>query len=146
MIYIKKTCPKCGKLIQNWKSDSESTMLNIGIPFEQCPSCKTLLIKPKTKEVNMLTTGDYIVMFLRDSFLSLLFCFFIAGIISMVFTNLLELSDEQSANLLGIMAFVCVTIYIFSYIKQLKEEISKSNERLKDKEYAKIIDKIKEDK
>lgn len=142
MIYVKKSCPKCGATIQNWKSDAESTMLNIGVPFEQCQNCKEFLIKPNTKEVNMLTFSDYIIMFIRDSFLTLLFCLFISSVISLFFSNLLELTDEQSASLLGVVTIICVIIYLFSYIKQFKKEINSSKERLKNKEYAKIIDKI----
>ena len=40
--YVKKICPNCNCVIQNYKSDNTYGMVDIGIPFEICPNCKTI--------------------------------------------------------------------------------------------------------
>ena len=73
MKLVKKTCPNCGYIIQNYTKDNTHGMIGIGIPYTSCPSCKTILIEKNIKEKNMLTTFDYIRMWFWNIFTALIF-------------------------------------------------------------------------
>lgn len=140
--YVKKICPNCGFVIQNYKLDNTYGLINIGISFEICPQCKIILIKKGIKEVNMMNTFDYIRIFLRDFIGAVMICFIPTILLYHLFNYLLDFNNNQSITFVAIVFLTFIGFYTRNYIKQFKKEVVESNKRLKNKEYLKIIEQI----
>ena len=140
--YVKKICPNCGYVIQNYKLDNAYGLINIGIPFEVCPQCKTFLIKKGIKEVNMMNSFDYIRIFLRDFVGAVMICFIPTILLYHLFNYLFDLNNNQSIVFVVIVFLTFIGFYTRNYIKQFKKEVIESKNRLKNKDYFKIIEQI----
>ena len=107
--YVKKICPNCNCVIQNYKSDNTYGMVDIGIPFEICPNCKTILIKKNIKEINMLTSIDYI----RIWFWNIISGIILGGLISLFITAIISnILNTNDIDIVFIITFITIlTIY-----------------------------------
>lgn len=141
--YVKKICPNCNCVIQNYKSDNTYGMVDIGIPFEICPNCKTILIKKNIKEINMLTSIDYI----RIWFWNIISGIILGGLISLFITAIISnILNTNDIDIVFIITFITIlTIYFVKCYQAFRKKIDESSNRLKDKEYLKLIEKLKKD-
>lgn len=142
MVYITKKCTNCGYVIQNHEVDTNGSSLDIGYPFEECPNCKKYLVNPKRKEINMLTTKDWIVIIFRNAISGLMLCGIIGVLLALLSSKLFNLTDDQSITTWIILTVIICILYFKKIIDSYKIKIHESNERLKDKKYAKLINDI----
>lgn len=140
--YVKKICPNCGFVIQNYKLDNTYGLINIGIPFEICPQCKTILIKKGIKEINMMNSFDYIRIVFRDFIGAILICFIPTILLYHIFNYLFNFNDNQSIIFILIVFLTFIGFYTMNYIRQFKKDVIESKNRLKNKDYSKIIEQI----
>lgn len=140
--YVKKICPNCGFVIQNYKLDNTYGLINIGIPFEICPQCKTILIKKGIKEINMMNSFDYIRIVFRDFIGAILICFIPSILLYHIFNYLFNFNDNQSMIFILIVFLTFIGFYTMNYIRQFKKDVIESKNRLKNKDYSKIIEQI----
>ena len=118
-------------------------MVDIGIPFEICPNCKTILIKKNIKEINMLTSIDYI----RIWFWNIISGIILGGLISLFITAIISnILNTNDIDIVFIITFITIlTIYFVKCYQAFRKKINESSNRLKDKEYLKLIEKLKKD-
>lgn len=138
--YVKKICPNCDYVIQNYTLDNTYGMVDIGIPFEICPKCQTLLLKKNIKEFNMLTKFDYVRMWFWNILSSLL----LSGIISGAITALiLKIFNSNNGYYFFIFWTTIFVYFIKNYYTTQKKQIKESKERLQNAEYKKLIEQIR---
>lgn len=142
MVYVTKKCPDCGYLIQNHKVDTAGSSLDIGYPFEQCPNCKKYMVNPKRKEVNMLTTTDWLVMISKEIIIGIMLAAFVGIIATFLIGKIFNFSDEQMQTSWIIFIIMISIIYYKNSFIGFKNKINESKERLKNKKYAKLVDEI----
>lgn len=133
---IKKTCPNCNHIIENWHLDNGYWILNIGNPIVICPSCKTILVDKNIKEAIMLKWYDYLRIIISD-----IICSLVAAGLLLIFTIFvfkLNLTDENYLALYIVFLLVIATIII----NKFNNDISKSKERTSDKSYYNLLKKL----
>lgn len=139
--YVKKICPNCNYVIQNYKLDNTYGMIDIGIPFEICPQCQTILIKKNIKEINMMSKIDYIKIWLWNISSGIILGGLFSLFLSAIIINLFNLKKHYGL----IMLFTFITtfgLYLYKCNRTLTIQKEKSEERLKNKEYHLMIEKI----
>lgn len=126
---IKKKCGKCGYVIENWHNYSG---FGIGKPFTQCPRCREVQRDGQYKEWIMFNEFDYIRYFwpiLGVPFIA----FMIVAII--IYMPAAFLRIEVNEVIIYILTFILSILLLFRWIKEAKNEINASIERIKYIEY-----------
>lgn len=144
MKLVKKTCPNCGYIIQNYTRDNTYGMVNIGIPYTECPECNSILINKNIKEANMLTTFDYIRICFWDILGSLILSLLPLPFVGVIFNSIF--SGIKNVEIILIVAYILTLSFCLSRCyKNLKDKLIESEDRLKDEQYKKITEKIKKE-
>lgn len=141
--YVKKWCPHCRYVIQNYALDNTYGMMDVGEPLIVCPNCHKLIIQKNIKEVNMMTKFDYLRIWINNILTGLFLSFIISIIIMAIIGNLFNLSNNTTLLIIDILTLI--TVFIL-YLRKCKETLSNqilaSKKRLKNHDYSDLINKI----
>jgi hypothetical protein len=135
-VYTKTSCPKCRTTIQNW-----SNTLAIDTPIKFCPKCEIPIKIPYTNEweaINVFHKIYYCYIYCAQG---LIFGGFIPFILITGFDLLLDANFVSSETMPVILFFSFLGSFIgFLYnFKNLRKDILKSKERMKDVLYRSLV-------
>jgi len=136
--YVKISCPKCNYVIHPWHLNNSYGMVGIGIPFEQCPNCSSLLIKKNIKEVTMLTTLDYIRMWFWNVLGGVIFCAIDTGLLCIIILKVLNIDDIEEPFVFMVYLILNI-LFLRRRYKIQQKQIYESKQRLENLEYAKLV-------
>lgn len=141
--YVKISCPKCNYVIHPWHLNNSYGMVDIGIPFEECPNCGSLLTKKNIKEVSMLNVFDYIRMWFWNVLFGVISCAIGTGILGIIILEIFNINDLEEPFVF-IIFFVLFFLFLRGCYKTQQKQIYDSKKRLENLEYAKLVDSLNE--
>lgn len=132
--YVKKSCPHCGHVIQNWKMDNGYWITKIGEPFFMCPRCLKIIIDKKTKEYYMFTNVGIAFYIIK----LILFALLVGMLIGVIVWQLLS----QRVHYILIMGIFSLLAFLFFYYR-FNKDVKESKKRTALASHANILLKLK---
>lgn len=121
-VYTRKTCGKCGFVIQPMKKDNDD--FEMGNPFSVCPNCLATLVTSRREEFIMFKWTSYIKYFGWRAFGG----FFVGLLVGATVS-------DYGYDMTYIVAGIFSVLFALTKIKRFKEDKEDSLERIKDYDY-----------
>lgn len=131
MHYISSRCSKCNFLIRPYSRANSKDMETFGIPFDVCPSCKSVL-RNGHKEYIMMSKLDIFKYYIPSAIFGPVIGLFVGGIVgSLLF------QDNRTGFIISLIlgALIIEILFLRSCNKNFNEQRDKSIERTRSKRY-----------
>ncbi|MBR6739870.1 MAG: hypothetical protein IKM04_02230 [Clostridia bacterium] len=144
-----KYCPKCGNMYESYSTLTKHMYNHYGCPFLKCSQCGTVFVDKDIKEHAFFPKEKFVI----SNFNCIMTMFFPFGVLGVMF--LVPLFYDKTAfdtyagwvsltcAIVSIGIYLCCVIFAFRNRKKAQRELdtaySKSEQRLKDPNYVKML-------
>lgn len=143
-IYVQRSCPKCGTILEGFTRDYRG----IGIPFVDCQTCGTVVKLSHINEWDLMHLEGKIIHVLIHIWTN--FFLSVSGLILVLLYYELYLDvaiskgeRTENSSLIAVASYF-ITFIILSAIRthRLRKEIRKSRRRMRDPEYLEKLRRL----